>query len=510
VSALNSYSDAEARGIYSDTLLGDIINKGNIIIEASAGDSDVYAATGIYVREVGLGGSINNSGLIKVNIAAAEDYAIGGGISVLGDMAGEISNSGDIILTSTVNGYSGSSFTGIFIKDDLSGSLTNTSTGVIDVSRTVGSSDSSALIGIGAFSVTGTLDNQGQITVTGKGSSATALAYGISVGYVEVGGELLNSGDITVLGVNNASAVGVQIEDLYGTFNNSGSIQAVDETGPSLAIEIQSGSGTFNNLAGGFVQGKNIDIAAGIAVTNAGTLSVLSGGEGNFAGDYTQEESGVLRLGAVSAAEYGKFVVGGTATLASNAKFDVDVSNVNTLAIDEVLTSVLSAVTLDSDGTYRVTDNSSLFNFSGSMNGNAVDLTVVKGTTATEAVANAGLPAAAGAAATFDDLVANGGGTPEMDDAITELGQLGSEQEVAEAVESTIPAMSGGIAQVTNMATAGVTAAVSSRQDAVHGISSGDSMMTDRHLWLKPFGGWAEQDDRKGVTGYDIDSYGRR
>jgi outer membrane autotransporter protein len=39
-------------------------------------------------------------------------------------------------------------------------------------------------------------------------------------------------------------------------------------------------------------------------------------------------------------------------------------------------------------------------------------------------------------------------------------------------------------------------------------LSSGDGFMTDRHIWFKPFGGWTKQDERQGVTGYDIDSYG--
>ncbi len=76
------------------------------------------------------------------------------------------------------------------------------------------------------------------------------------------------------------------------------------------------------------------------------------------------------------------------------------------------------------------------------------------------------------------------------------------------AAESTLPGASGGMAQLTNVVTNAVTDAIGSRQNVTRGLSSGDSFMTERHVWLKPFGGWTQQDNRQGVSGYDVDSYG--
>jgi outer membrane autotransporter protein len=48
---------------------------------------------------------------------------------------------------------------------------------------------------------------------------------------------------------------------------------------------------------------------------------------------------------------------------------------------------------------------------------------------------------------------------------------------------------------------------VQKRVDAPRGLSSGDSV-TERQLWIKPFGSWADQNDRDGVTGYDASIHG--
>ena len=113
-------------------------------------------------------------------------------------------------------------------------------------------------------------------------------------------------------------------------------------------------------------------------------------------------------------------------------------------------------------------------------------------------------PAALGAAKAIDAVIA----TNPTSTLATNFVSLTTEREVANAVESTLPGASGNVAQLTNIATNAVTDVVSARQNAQQGISSGDAFMTDRHIWFKPFGGWTQQDNRQGVTGYDIDSYG--
>ncbi len=258
------------------------------------------------------------------------------------------------------------------------------------------------------------------------------------------------------------------------------------------------------NIANNFTHTGNLTVGQ----ASSAVVSVDAGVTSALVGNYTQTSGGIFQLGADSDTNFGQMTVTGTASFASNAKFDVDVNMVNTLVIGETLSSVVSAGTLVSDGTFKVTDNSALFNFTGAINGNAIDIFVVNADTVVDIVGRTGSPAAVGAAAVFDDWVLNGGDTPEVADVLNVFGPLETEQEVADAVESALPALSGAIAQATSFATTAMTNLIGSRQDLVRGLSSGDDIMADKNVWIAPYGHWNEQDDRQGVSGYQIDSYG--
>jgi outer membrane autotransporter protein len=84
----------------------------------------------------------------------------------------------------------------------------------------------------------------------------------------------------------------------------------------------------------------------------------------------------------------------------------------------------------------------------------------------------------------------------------------GSNKQLSEAAESVLPGISGQVSLLTQVTTQAFTHLVSTHQDTGRGLAAGDGFITNRHFWLKPFGGWTEQDNTQGVTGYDIDSYG--
>jgi outer membrane autotransporter protein len=155
--------------------------------------------------------------------------------------------------------------------------------------------------------------------------------------------------------------------------------------------------------------------------------------------------------------------------------------------------------------TFNVTDNSSLFNFVAVKNGNAVDLTIVAGTSVLQSVIASNNTPGEGAAGVFDSL----SGTPgDMTPVITALGQLGTAAEVSDAVKKTLPLM------VTSVKKAGfdsmrvVDRVVQSRIEGNHGLSAGDDFVGDRQVWVKPVGSWADQNDLKGVSGYKANSAG--
>lgn len=73
---------------------------------------------------------------------------------------------------------------------------------------------------------------------------------------------------------------------------------------------------------------------------------------------------------------------------------------------------------------------------------------------------------------------------------------------ISKAASQTLPLLSGGGVAAASTALLAVNRVVQSRIEGNTGISSGEDFYGDRHLWLKPFGSWANQSDQNGVAGY--------
>ncbi|WP_188748384.1 autotransporter family protein [Marinobacterium zhoushanense] len=85
---------------------------------------------------------------------------------------------------------------------------------------------------------------------------------------------------------------------------------------------------------------------------------------------------------------------------------------------------------------------------------------------------------------------------------------LSTDAEISDAASQTLPLLTGAGYMAARTTLYGINGAVSARQDANLGLSSGDAMLSDQHFWIKPFGTWTEQDDRNGVSGYDANTGG--
>ena len=184
------------------------------------------------------------------------------------------------------------------------------------------------------------------------------------------------------------------------------------------------------------------------------------------------------------------------------------------LANNAVLTDVVRAGTLNGNFA-SVTDNSALFNFVPAYGRNGMNLTIqtASKTGVEEAVNSVGNQTALGAARAFDQIIENGGtvkvpGTPQMSDVITRLGQQSTQQGVSDLVNQTLPVLVGGGLFAAETILADINQVVGARVDGLRGLSSGNDVFTDRHLWVKPFGSWADQDDRNGVSGFSANTKG--
>lgn len=85
---------------------------------------------------------------------------------------------------------------------------------------------------------------------------------------------------------------------------------------------------------------------------------------------------------------------------------------------------------------------------------------------------------------------------------------LTTDQQLSSAASQTLPLLTGGSIVALNGALTGINRVVQARIDANRGLSAGDEFLGDRHIWLKPFGSWTDQDDRRSVSGYTADTYG--
>jgi autotransporter-associated beta strand protein len=392
----------------------------------------------------------------------------------------------------------------------------------------------------GTLAVTETIDDFSKAISTTDANSAISVASDKSVtasGVISGSGALTKSGagTLTLSGANTytggttISGGTLQIGNGGTTGSVTGDIELASETKLNFN---RSDAVTFGgNITGSgdvFINSGTVSFANGVSGTNSLTnkaiLSIADGKTTRVGGDYTQESSGTLKIGASSLTKHGKLNVAGTATFAKDSKIDVDVSETNSLAAG-TMTKVVEAGELTSDG-FVVTDNSALFDFTASVDGNNVNLIVVQGTddsnnkaTVLKSVKNQNFTAGLGAATVLDKFVQGGTTGTGIDAVVTALGKISTGKEVSDAVAQTLPLLSGSTSKVSSgvmqangnvvAARQSSTASVSSGGRSVEtGTSSGDGFISDKNAWVKPVGSWAKQDSRGGVSGYDAETYG--
>ncbi|MCW5623954.1 MAG: autotransporter domain-containing protein [Burkholderiales bacterium] len=85
---------------------------------------------------------------------------------------------------------------------------------------------------------------------------------------------------------------------------------------------------------------------------------------------------------------------------------------------------------------------------------------------------------------------------------------LSTDQERSNAVSQTLPLLTGGSMVATTSGLTGINRVIQARIEGNRGLSAGESFYGDRHMWVKPFGSWARQDDRDAVPGFKANTTG--
>ena len=503
-----------------------ILSSGAQLTVNATGSIDGHANWAVYIGAGMTGVRIDNNGQLTSN--SMETISNAGTIT-------ELNNSGTI---------SNTSWDGVFNSGTI-GLLNNTGTGTIhaDGWGVWNTGTITELRNAGTIEGNIGLVLHGEVTTLNNTGELLGNASAVQINHLGIIPTFNNSGLIRG-GAGGAGAFAIDNDGALGTLNNSGWIDgrvwsskaftlnlqgtSARISGPVInpggSVNLQSGatfttestfsSGTFSIHSGstlsvaGASHGLTVSSGAANAFSNAGTLYVPEGVQANINGNYSQ--SGLLRIGASSAASHGRLRVAGNAELAAGAGFAVDVKGVNTLAQGEVLAGVLTATgTLTNlAGKPAVQDNSALFDFDMQQTGNAIDLRVVAGASSNivDMVQSNGLPRGASAARVLDSYIQGGQTGTDWDAVVTALGQLPTGSSVAAAVGQTLPLLHGSAA-VAGLGSGSVTSTAVSQQQALTGRSGGDG---DRGSspWVKPLGSWLDQDTVDGASGFKFDTHG--
>lgn len=350
---------------------------------------------------------------------------------------------------------------------------------------------------------------------SGSVINGNVVSFSGSSDKLVLGGDSNVSANTFDLGALGAQGSSKQYQG-FGRFEKEGSstwtLTGYDSTGKNWDV-----------TAGTLILSNNAELSGSVNINTPGTLragnSYIAGNlfnEGklvldtpasaaaalDIGGTFTQSSQGTLQISVLSDSQYSKLYMDGDAYL--DGTLNIDVKQGNTLALGNILTDIIRT-----DGTITgqfsaVTDNSFLFNFTPTYHIDSIDLDVVAdssggGNSVSGSVQALGNSPARGAAQVLDGVIAN-----------NPTGRLASyfiplttQEEVANAASETLPLMTGASTEAARTALSGINGVIQARSESVRGVSSGDVAFTDQHLWIKPFGSWADQESSGNLPGFN-------
>lgn len=208
-------------------------------------------------------------------------------------------------------------------------------------------------------------------------------------------------------------------------------------------------------------------------------------------------------------------------TLKSGSQIGINVNGNSSdvkLLIGETLSGIVKAtetLTIE-DETIKITDASPLIKFKLIENGNQIDTLILKEATYNDVtVSGQGNTTAQKAAKVLDLISDNSANYPTMNSTFEKLNDenvFDSAEKIAKAVESTTPQYATSSSVVASQISSNISAVAMQRQNpnfgSVTGKNSGDEVVQDKNLWIKPFGSIGSQSNKDGLNGFGVKSYG--
>ncbi|QKF73071.1 autotransporter domain-containing protein [Aliarcobacter faecis] len=554
---INVSSEGESFAILMENSIDSSIENSGELEVVSSGNYYAQSA-GIFVGNMD-NSTVTNSGTMYVRAGNTNNsYANATGINIYGTYNSDVINSGTIEAVlegesgsfENYNNYSmGNEFSAIGMSfDELHGSnIQNTGTIKVHSSLT-GEYSQTRLFGIfteGNVSDS-TITNSGNILIDGIGTGSV-LAAGIQLDMetaYEIPTVLTNSGNIKVNIDTSNYEDSLTLAAGISTYNDSNELEIVNEANGVIAayinneldknaysLHLQKGSesGSYNVNNSGILKG-NIFVDG--TLTNSGKIelahnamveeiNVMDEESVAYINNFTNEATGQLIIGlktdgTIDGTKYSQLLTNNT-TFKTGSTIDVNVLNSSTnqasLAGNK-LENVVTANSLTIDDKIKITDNSALLNFEyetsdGWVNGEdgAIHLNVVKASEnniVDSTILGGGNKNDQNAAKAIQSLY-------DIDPNVASaFNNLPTDSAVAKAVESTTPVVTNGTVTAGTQISNGISTIVTQRQNAniLGGLNSGDGMFSENNLWIKPFGSIGKQNNKDGINGFDLKTYG--
>ena len=557
-------------GMFLNNLLIDseITNNGNIIVSNTNDDNTKAYGIEMFVRGDNTT-SLDNSTIINNGTFEISSNEEARGIYLHGTMEhSEISNTGSMNITTTTNGEETRAY-GIYSRDYMNNSqINNEGDLIVKATTTFNGEDDTGIhtkatgIYIDYLNGSSLINNTGKIEVIAQidtNSDVYAYAYtdGIAVNVEDSdindnnAPKIINTGTITANTIVSASvtrgnikSTGIDVDhysDSDFVLENTGTIEAtinnkLDKNGYALDIDSYDYSNKVKIINSGILRG-NIE-AAGL-LENSGTIELAYNAMNDdkaYIQNFTNKENAKLTIGlktdgTINGTEYSQLKTE-NATFQNNSTINVNVldssSNIGLLKGNKLENVVTASTALTINGKLNVTDNSALLDFKyvtdgfdevwSNGNSGVIHLDIIQSQTVEEAVKKVfektettQYTNAQGAAKALDKIIDNIDNNPKMESVITKLNQLSSNEAVASAVESTTPTATSATVGATTQISNGIAGIVTQRQNAnisSGGMNSGDGMFSENNLWIKPFGSIGSQNDKDGINGFDLKTYG--
>lgn len=480
-------------------------------INVNGGTSTIAAITGMSTLDVASGATLTVSG---ATTGATATVVSGGTYTQTGtsSLSESLTVAGDYFGGNTLVAAKGINVTGRLYNANAltatAGGLTVGSTGEVSVTT-------------GALTVTA-----GDLTVAAGGKVTSAANTVVTAGDATISGTYTEAGTFDVNGANSLLTVA-----------NGGSLTVTGAATASSLTVASGGTATFNgtySTTGNMVVNGTATFGDTVAddSTATGALTVGSSAVARLNADLT----GVTALSVASGAD---FVIANGATLnadtgasdlqnitleiadANNAAgiitFDTDAVDMST---NKVKITHAQGVAITDGRTYNdivdgngaatdlgtaTTSSNALYTYTWNLDVDAYDLTVN--------LKNAGVTTLSGAV-----VGSNNKGIATVVDsaALASLySDVMAQSDTESTLESLTPDVSGGAGAASINTTVASTGTVSNRLALLRGTDNGRSgmvagqeMMANREMWIQAFGTTVDQDERKGVKGFDATTSG--